>query len=287
MTAHGTQWIGEDAEPRGNHQEVSPERQAPSAKPVVFVLPGLGGEEDPELEKFWAPSRDKLEILSLRYVDWTDLVRENCDFSSVVTHVKRQIENRLPAGPVRMAGYSIGGHLAYALAVSFQAEGRPVVCVVLLDSPAELSSLTPPFRKRMKARLDGLLAFNPRASLASLFAKVLIREQMHPLLRRFSHYRSKHLPFRFDTFLHRKITMQLIRRIFPAWWGSLTSQGIPLTMPTFLFRSGEHEPYEADDLGWQKYCPDLKVIPVPGTHRGMLDPSINGPLRAAFLQAMK
>jgi thioesterase domain-containing protein len=255
-------------------------------RPLVFVLPGLGGEEDPELEKFWEPSRNLLDIVSVTYLDWTELVRQGADFTAMVAHVKHQIESRSPLGPVRMAGYSIGGHLAYACATQFHAQGRPVQCMAILDAPVTIGESAPGLGARLRARLDMLLDFDLRAGLASLLAKILIREPARPLLKRISRYRQSRLPFSFDAYLHRKITMQLVRRIFPPWWRGMARPPSRLTAPTVLFRSEEHEPREREDLGWGDYCVDLKVVPVAGSHRGMLDPEHNGPLRAAFVRAM-
>jgi len=263
----------------------SPET-APLPRPVVFVLPGLGGEDDPDFEGFWQPMRSRFDLVKIRYFDWTELVETGCDIDALAAHVRRQIEGKIPAGPVRLAGYSIGGHLAYSTALAFQSEGRWVESVAVLDACVNVSGFTPSFCHRMRARLKRLASFDARAGIASVVAKCLVMDGSRPVLRQLSRYRHLRLPFRFETFLHHKITMQLVRRIYPAWWSALLRQAPPLEAPTWLFRSEEHETGEPEDLGWVEYCPNLKVIRVAGSHRGMLKPPVNGPLRAAFAEAM-
>jgi hypothetical protein len=49
--------------------------------PVVFVLPGLGGEEDSQLKGLCAPSRSVFELVPVTYLEWTDFIETGCDFS--------------------------------------------------------------------------------------------------------------------------------------------------------------------------------------------------------------
>jgi thioesterase domain-containing protein len=280
---------GDGAERQGESPpwpRVGPAAAQPVFRPVVFVLPGLGGEEDPELEKIWGPARAVLDLVPIAYLDWTDLVERGCDFRAIAEHVRRQIEAKVPSGPIRMAGYSIGGHLAYATAVGFQAAGRPMGCVAILDAPLSVSHFVPSLPQRLRGRFRQVLSFDPGAALSSLISKCLVMDRSRPLLRRFARYRRVRLPFGFDVHLHHKITMQLVRRIYAAWWDGVLGNAPPLDAPVWLFRSEEHEAYEQHDLGWAAYCPNLKVVPVAGSHRGMLDSSINGPLREAFVAAM-
>ena len=58
--------------------------------------------------------------------------------------------------------------------------------------------------------MERLLAFNPRAALASLSAKVLMLDSSRRSLRYLARHRQRALPFRFDSYLHHTITMQLI-----------------------------------------------------------------------------
>lgn len=254
-----------------------------SARPAIFLLPGLSGEA---LDVFWEPARSALDLVPVSYLDWTDLIEAGCDGRALARHVLRQIENRMPAGLIRMAGYSIGGHLAYSAAMELQAQGRIVSSVVILDATVHLGAVPQSFRVRMRERMESLLPFNFRAGLASILAKLLVREACRPLLHRFSGYRHVPLPFHFERYLHNKITMQLVRRIHPAWWQTLLRQSPSLEAPAYLFRSEDHRPEEGEDLGWAGLCRNLKVIAVVGTHGSMLEPPNDARLRIALIDAL-
>jgi len=284
MTADGAGRQGEDAGTL--HCQADPQQTQSVQRPVVFVLPGIGGEKDPRLERFWAPSRSMFDLVLVTYLDWTDLIETGRDFSHLATHVRRQIEARMPAGPLRIVGYSLGGHLTYATALGFQAEGRMVESVAILDAPVNLGASRPPLRKRLRARFDAFLTFNLRAGMASFLAKLLIMQHARPLLHRLSRFRNTLLPFHLERDVHHKITMQLVRSLHSSWWQKILSEAEPLETPTFLLRSEEHEDFDREDLGWKEYCLDLRVIQVTGSHHGMLDPANNAALRSALVAAM-
>lgn len=265
--------------PLDSRSQASGERAASPASPLLFVLPGLGGEQ--RLFKH-VPG-----AVPIRYMEWTEAIRPGCDYSAQFADVKSQIERAMAGGPVRLVGYSVGGSLAYACAVAFQAEGRPVDCVVILDVEADLDNTPPtPLRKRLRKRLDDLLTFKVRAGLAALLAKALTRKSAAPFLRRAARFRHAPLPFRFDTYLHHRINMQLQLPMIAPWWREIMESRPSLNAPVFLFRSEEHEPSEAEDLGWSRLCGDLRVVSVPGSHSGMLKPENNAALCSSILQAM-
>ena len=114
-----------------------------SARPVVFLIPGLGGEEDPDLGAFCRLMRAELDLVPITYLDWTELLDADFEFGSVGADVRRQIESRMPTGPIRVAGYSMGGHLAFLTALAFQLEGRPTEVIAILDVPVAVEDITP------------------------------------------------------------------------------------------------------------------------------------------------
>ena len=268
--------------------EIEPRPMEPPSKsrPTVFFLPGLFGDQDPVVEEFLAPVRAHLNLVPVTYFDWAGHIETDCDFAVLAAHVLAQIEARAPDGPVRMAGYSLGGHLVFATALALEAKGRKVESLAILDAPLDFGSLKGGFGKKLQSRIAQILRFNLRGGLASVISKCLIREPSWPVLRRLIPYRNTPLPFHFEKELDHKLTMQLVRRIYHNWWQRTLAEAAPLKARWNLFRSQEHEAYESEGLGWEAYCSNLKVIHVAGTHRGMLAPSINGPLRSAFVEAL-
>ncbi len=266
--------------------ERDPEKAQGSQRPAVFFFPGLFGEDDPEIAKFCEPLRDELDFLPVTYFDWARHVETNCDFAALAEHVLTQVETGMPSGPIRMAGYSLGGHLAFATALALEAKGRRVEALAILDAPVDFGSVKGSFRKRLNMRVEQILSFNLRGGLASVIGKCLTHKRSRRILRYLPRYQNTKLPFDFDVALHRKLTMQLVRSLHGDWWQKTLQEATPLDAPWNLFRSQEHEAYEPDDLGWAPYCRHLKVIHVAGTHRGMLDPAISGPFRAGFVDCL-
>jgi thioesterase domain-containing protein len=275
-------------QPRGGSMQVGrdSENVPGTQRPAVFFFPGLFGEDDPEIAKFCEPLRTDLDFLPVAYFDWARHVETNCDFAALAEDVLAQIETGMPSGPIRMAGYSLGGHLAFATALALEAKGRRVESLAILDAPVDFGSVKGSFRKRLNMRMEQILSFNLRGGLASVIGKCLTGERSRPILRYLPRYQKTKLPFDFDVALHRKLTMQLVRSLHGDWWQKTLQEATPLDAPWNLFRSQEHEAYEPDDLGWAPYCRNLRVIHVAGTHRGMLDPKISGPFRAAFVDCL-
>jgi thioesterase domain-containing protein len=257
-----------------------------AVRPLIFFLPGLLGEDDPEVAGFLHPLTAYLDLVQITYFDWAKHVETGCDYSVLAEDVLRQIEARAPEGPVRIAGYSLGGHLAFATAAAIEKKGRAVASLAVLDAPVDFASVKGSFAKRMRKRIENLMTFKLRAGLASAISKWLIQDQSWVRLRSILQYRNQTLPVDFHEYLHRKLTMQLVRKIYAAWWRKTLQMAAPVEGILSLFRSQEHEPHESQDLGWGRYCRNVRVIPVAGTHRKMFDPAINGPMQAAFVEVL-
>jgi thioesterase domain-containing protein len=254
-------------------------------KPLVFLLPGLI-DNDPEFDRVWDPLRDRFEILGVSYLDWTELIKPGADIMSLVLHIKKQVEDRAPTGPLRLAGYSIGGRLAYAVAQEFQLEGRPVARLVILDAAVDLEKSSLPLSKRVRDRIRQLFRFNPRGALASVCAKIATRASFRPSLRKLSRFRRTRLPFHFDHYLHQKITMQVELQMFRSGWRAMGPGETRLSTCTVIFRSADYDHYTNPDLGWGAYCSNFTVTRVAGDHGTMLHEENNGPLLASIASMM-
>jgi len=247
--------------------------------PLFFLLSGLGGEQ--------RLFRDKPEVHPVRYMEWTETVLSNRNYALQFDDVLSQINRKVGNSPLRLVGYSVGGLLAYACAVAFEAEARPVESTVILDVPALGSGPSAtPVGKRLIKRLQQLATFQVRSGLASLIAKPLTRESFMPLMRKAVRYRDLPLPLGFHTYLHHKLNMQMQLPVILPWWRSVVDAGPVLKSPVFLIRSEEHEPDEPEDMGWAALCSHLEIINVPGDHNSMLHPSNSPALSAHILELM-
>jgi len=242
----------------------------PPAPPLIFFMPGIGEVES----RAWEPFGHIVRAIPLSYFDWTELVKPETTFADLISHLKTQIQSQVSGeGPLDIVGYSIGGPLAYACVEALQAEGRSINSLTILDGRTTGSPPT-----TLRTRWNNFTTFQVRAGLASVIAKVLTRERFIPLLRRLSPWRHAWLPFRFGDYVHTKIKMQLMVRMFLPWWTSAGGSNSRLATPTYLFRSEQHEPDESEGLGWSAYCSDLTIIHVAGSHLSMLAPENFGRL---------
>ncbi len=266
----------------GTESEVA---AAPAKAPVVFLLPGLI-DDDPEFDAVWDPIRKNLDLVKITYLDWTELIKPETDITKVILHLTRQMESRVPAGPLLIAGYSIGGRLGYAAAAALEAGGRSVMRLAILDASANTEQGSVSLAKRFHTRIRNLFKFHLRSAVAALLAKLLTRDPMLPLLARLSRFRHKRLPLGIHQHLHRTLTMQMELRLFRSWWQALTPPTFPLVAPTFVFRSEDYDSAQREDLGWSDYCVNCKVIRVAGDHGSMLHADKNERLLALMTEIM-
>lgn len=84
---------------------------------------------------------NKFNIYGIQSPDYKEV--EISEFSSLVDYYLSQIKEVQPKGPYFLAGWSMGGVIAYAAAAELQRRGDAVRSVVLIDSPAPVKSAMP------------------------------------------------------------------------------------------------------------------------------------------------
>jgi acyl-coenzyme A synthetase/AMP-(fatty) acid ligase/thioesterase domain-containing protein len=235
----------------------------------LFLFPGVGGDE-PLLAALREDLRSRILIVTAQYPGWKVISDPRFGFEDMVAMLAGQISESAPEGPLRLAGYSYGGIVAFAVARQLRMTGRDVVFLGLLDT--DISS--PPTQ-----RAQGPYGFLSRViRLPSLF----FRENRHDnLCRTLAHYllspRARALSLRLldprlswfgadirfslDYWLCRLRRTDSMRR----WLEALTEERTDV--PTFLFRSEERV---SPDLGWWRFFPALNIVTVPGDHFGMI-----------------
>jgi thioesterase domain-containing protein len=192
-----------------------------------------------------------------------------------------------PAGPYRLGGWSFGGVLAYETARQLVADGEQVDALALIDAglpvpvPAERAAhlLTERFLGFLRylretyqlpvevapARLHGLtgdeqfrvvLAEMSRAGVADRLPAAVLRHQIdsHTDTRALDDYRPG--PYRGPVTLYR------------------------CTEPTpWTVRDPRYEHTDAA-RGWDRWCAELRIVPVTGHHLNLLDPPAVGTIAA-------
>ena len=100
----------------------------------VFLFGGAGGLDEKALVRFRAHESHTLRCNLVPVGSWREWHDSNVDFDQLVNRACQYIKSRDANGPIRIAGHSQGGLIAYATALALERAGIPVKCVVLFDT---------------------------------------------------------------------------------------------------------------------------------------------------------
>jgi pimeloyl-ACP methyl ester carboxylesterase len=209
---------------------------------------------------------------------WYDWLNQGLKFEDLAMRAAQYIHEKLPQGPISLAGYSQGGQLAYVTALELENKGRVVEFLCLLDSDSKTvypTSTTKPgivlgvftlCRRYIVTKIRGGNLFPSRHKLFH-FAGWLWEQRGGPQLVMMGlQFKRTVLPggnrVRGDNFI------QL--RIFAKMWSDWTEgnkRRILHKTRVFLFRSEEPG---SPDLGWRARCSNITVVPIKGDHHSML-----------------
>ncbi|WP_138758772.1 acetoacetate--CoA ligase [Modestobacter altitudinis] len=172
--------------------------------------------------------------------------RDGVSITSIATSLVTKVQQAVPAGEVRLAGYSFGGLVAYEMARQLVALGRSVTFLGLLDTE-------PPFRRLSRASR----ALRTLAWWIALVVPGMVEDTVVGVLRRrFGHGAPA---------TEEMATFAAAHRVFNAYeWG-------PYAGPVTYFRARFRVPVVANLLyAWRRVAPDLTVVDVPGSHHVLL-----------------
>jgi thioesterase domain-containing protein len=94
------------------------------SSPVVF-LSGAGGGA-PDLSVFREGPEDATRFDVISYPGWKRYASEGFSAEILIADLVNEIAKRVPEGPIRIIGHSIGGHFGYAAALRLEAMGREI-----------------------------------------------------------------------------------------------------------------------------------------------------------------
>ncbi len=261
--------------------------------PVIF-LPGAGAftSRTEDLPVFRTGPEDPTQFEMIGYPGWQRYVADGFSPEALIEELAAEIEAKIPHGPIRIIGLSIGGHFGYAVAVHLQAKGRKIGGLCAIDTFMTVSAAPAPQWGR-RALHQGMNLLSQRRIgaflhfLRSLFWRAINRaaeSHLPALLGRLSP--SGRLPrvMAFDPLMEYELTLRLMLRKTAPWVGSLDSDPVALNAPAVLLRSRNNA---CDDDAWRRRCPAIKIVEVPGDHRTLFDPENIGSLHAAFIDATR
>ncbi len=261
------------------------------AVPDVFLLPAIGGD-DPRLVNFRAVCRPALRVELIELGDWPELITPGFDLTALAASLAQRIMDRAPSGPLRLAGWSYGGHLGVAVAAALAQAGRNVVFLGILDtttSPLTFADLEPQRRPTRLENLRQVPAWIRAGEFTNRLADFTVtRVVARPrLLQRAARWRHVWLPFGFGFHLNRRMGLRLRRDLLEAWRLRREPPPALSVASLVLFRAAETEPFAPDEVGWCAAYPDIRIVPVSGDHTTMLEPPHLATLTTRFIEVVQ
>lgn len=256
-------------------------------QPTVFLFPGLSGEEG-ELAALRAGCAGELNVVAISFPDWSQVHRDRIDLDGVIAHCVAQILTHARAEPVLLAGYSFGGHMAFAAAGALEAAGHAVGLLGLLDThavpPLEKGRLSP--GQHISRLAEAVRNGEMLGRVGHIAARRLIRLRYKWPLAFAARSRRMPLPFRMNRHIDIALQMEFRLVILQQLLDRMAMPEAPLRSEAVLFRSVEQLPDATDDLGWRRHLARLKIITTQGNHFTFMKPETIGPLCQAFVSAM-
>ncbi|RBY75321.1 acetoacetate--CoA ligase [Geodermatophilus sp. TF02-6] len=190
--------------------------------------------------------------------------REGVTIVDIATALVATVQETVPDGDIRLAGYSFGGLVAYEMARQLTAAGRSVTFLGLLDTE-------PPFRRLSRTHR----ALRTLAWWIALLVPGMVEDTVVGVLRR-----------RFGRDVappdEEARTFAAAYRVFNTYeWG-------PYDGPVTYFRARFRVPVIANLLHlWRRQAPNLEVLDVPGSHHVLLSGEHTGELAACLDAALQ
>ena len=268
-------------------QDATPGGQTAQKKPLIFLFPGLIGE-NPSLTALRRELEETFDIVPITYPGWRDMTLKHMSFDTMTEFALQQVLDRAPEGDVDFIGYSLGGSVAFNTAQRILAQGRSVRRFCVLDndvsggsgaSGTRLTDGVNRFKRALTGDLGGEITLFQRFSRIASMG--LTRQIGWPFLRILADLPINRLGAENQHVLENEIWESMQRRAFQKWL--VSDPRPPLPNPIFLVRSEEPRPFTPDDLGWGLLTPFLSITQVKGGHHSMLRNANRSFVRNAIL----
>jgi thioesterase domain-containing protein len=216
------------------------------------------------------------------YPYWVTLARQAISFDDLLARILEQVVDQAPNGAIGLAGYSLGGSMAYGLALALERMGRKVAFVGLFDS--EPPPAPRPAGAAGRAR-DTLGRIRGRRNLGhTIWNNVLRRTPLRLLSLAPWFWRAFPLEVRdnIDQKL-RETTMIVLTR---HWQRKVDRRSERLTVPLTLFQASETAHSTPNVADWRHRSSAVETNLVGGNHMSMMDGDHLEGLTAAFKAAV-
>jgi amino acid adenylation domain-containing protein len=256
-------------------------------RPITFMFPGAGGP-DLALANLCSACDPAFDLRRMTYPDWRWLCRTGANMEVIIDVMVSQIVDQAPTGPLRLAGYSFGGAVAYGVALALRRRGREVAVLGIIDTPAA-SAVRPASGGNGRRRHLSLAAKLVRqwrdgeiglAIVTSLLERVPASAlpRLAKVLRLF--------PGAVKDAGEIRLCTTTMSRLGRTWRYARMIPADRLDTPTVLFRI--HEPHDESVSyeGWSERCENLATVYIKGEHLTILSPANLGDFVERFRSAM-
>jgi fengycin family lipopeptide synthetase E len=251
-------------------------RQAPSSRSFrrqMFWFPGIGGQNLGAIRLVQALS-DEFDVSMLDYLPVDPVNLRQFDFDTIIEGIVAQIRRiATPGQPLRLLGYSFGGIVAFEAARILSAEAAEVEFIGIIDAPADVVGVVPPFllgEPVVQLLRSARLRWFRRKSLLRLF-ELLVERQL-----RRSHFALLQTLWRFVNFMRLTRAATILRMS-----ATLHIRGMALSMHALtghlprlcLIRANDANDWRdaPPDLRWAPYFDEVILWTIPGDHNSIFD----------------
>ncbi|HVA44763.1 MAG TPA: amino acid adenylation domain-containing protein [Pirellulales bacterium] len=198
------------------------------------------------------------------------LVGDERPLTTIEAMAERYLDDVLriqPDGPYLLAGWSLGGLVAYQMAHRLREADRPVPLLVLIDAGVLLS-------------FQLLRRFVSTDDVPAFMWKHADRQRMHARLCR--HEGRRLLPTASDEKLSRRIFDTFWANVEAAYHYSPPDDGGPLTLVVGADAQGKYHPFRE----WRQRCQTICLHELPFEHLDLLEPPCVGQVAGIFRSAV-
>jgi thioesterase domain-containing protein len=241
-------------------------------RPVVFLFPGLSGI-DKEISLLRDGCSSSLLFEPIQLPNWSIIDYDRVNLDGLVSHCVAQIELGAPRGPILLAGYSFGGHVALAVACALESSGRRIGCLALLDTsavpPTQDSpiSVARPLRRLAYAIRTGAIG----GEVGRIAGAIIIRLRNKRLSRFLGRLPVVGVSRDMEERIRVSITLSFNLPILGELLDRMAKSDEAFTFPAVLFRCVEQAPGATADLGWSRHLARLQVVTILGDHVSLTD----------------
>jgi thioesterase domain-containing protein len=260
------------------------------SSPVIFLSGAGGGAPDLDVFRDGVDDATRFEVIG--YPGWRRYVEDGFSAEGLIADLAAQIEKKVPHGPIRIVGLSIGGHFGYAVALQLQARGREIGGFCAIDTFI-IASANPAVGWKGRALAEGWgLLRSVRIGefivfLRSKFWRALLRlggNRLSILFHKLAASGQRPSLFAIDPILEGELSMRLLIREVAPWIATLDCHPIALRAPTTILRTESKASYDA---AWRRRCPNIEIFEILGKHNSLFEPENIGSLREAFILATR